>query len=78
MKKVFLGTLILSALAFATCNDNSKGKEPDSISTMGKDSAKQAAAAADTNVATVTPGFTNVDAKASAYINTLVGQYLRL
>jgi len=78
MKKVFLGTLILSALAFAACNDNSKGKEPDSISTMGKDSAKQAAAAADTNVATVTPGFTNVDAKASAYINTLVGQYLRL
>jgi len=78
MKKVFLGTLILSALAFTACNDNSKGKEADTMSTMGKDSAKQAAAAADTSVAMVTPSFANVDAKVSAYMATLVGDYLRL
>src|SRR3954470_3648196 len=78
MKKVFPGMFILLAIAFTACNDSSKGKEADSMSTMGKDSAKQAAAAADTSVTTVTPGFTDVDAKTSAYINTLVGNYLHL
>jgi len=79
MNKLIMGFALVVAIGFAACNNNdNKQKSTDSGAVMAKDSAGQAMAAVDTNVAVVTPVFVQVDPKALATIKGVVDDYLKL
>jgi hypothetical protein len=79
MNKLIMGFALLAAIGFAACNNNaSNQKNADPAAAMGKDTGSQMMAAADSDVAEVSPTFDKVDPKAGAAINAVVKDYLKL
>ena len=80
MKKIVFSIIILSVIAFTSCNSNGSKNEPEGqgIDDMAKDSTEHAATDANTEVKTVAITFTDVDAKAAASIKEIVDHYLHV
>lgn len=80
MKKIFFCIFAISAITFAACNSGSSKNEPEvhDMNNMNKDTAQHATATDDKDVKAVAVTFTNLDAKAAAYIKEIVDHYLHI
>lgn len=77
MKKIFISLLALSIIIFTACNSGDKSAKPDDMSKMNPDSTKNTTQP-DSDIATVTPTFANLDTKLSADMKSVVGHYLHV
>jgi NADH dehydrogenase/NADH:ubiquinone oxidoreductase subunit G len=80
MKKILFTVLAISTITFTACNSGNGKNEQEGhdMNKMNKDTAQHATTADDKDVKAVSVTFTNVDAKATAYIKEIVDHYLHV
>lgn len=80
MKKILFSLFAISAITFSACNNNGGKNEAgkQDINNMKKDTTQHATATDDKDVKAVAVTYTNMDAKATASINAIVGHYLHI
>ena len=79
MKQIFSAMIVVAAVAFTACNNNTAANEHEGHDMPpAKDTAQHAAASDDKELKTITAVFTNIDAKAAVTIKQIVDHYLHI
>jgi hypothetical protein len=80
MKQIFSAMIVVAAVAFTACNNNTDANEHEGhdMDTPAKDTTQHTAASDDKELKTITAVFTNIDAKAAASIKEIVDHYLHI
>lgn len=78
MKKILFSVFTSSIITFSACNSGDKSAEESEMSKMDKDTTQNSTTSVDSNIAVVTPTFTNLDPRVSESLKTVIDHYLHI
>ncbi|HVI48754.1 MAG TPA: DUF3347 domain-containing protein [Chitinophaga sp.] len=81
MKRLFITTMVIAAIAFTACNSGNtshEAHEHDSTTAAAGETAKAEAVGDNTPPTAVQPQFSNIDPKVAASLKTVVARYLQI